>query len=567
MDPIRGWSAIDTLYEIKGFEMTARLMGYLYPAGVGIILGVGLVHTLYKTASEGRYRAIAVYVAMALFLAWFLSPAPVRIALPAGYAYNATLKDLVHAAQTAGGAELRTEAPRIMILVHGLVDGLQRLLVRAVDESFEKEPFRHDRGAALLRLSKIHDSDLRRRYHTFVLWCHLRALAARERERRPPPTPYHDPFKIPAAEYAPFSIPGLEPAPDLTGTGTGGLGSPDLPCSSESVELSKRLIEHVRQAPELRETLGVVRDLLAAQGTLGPGADPGHSQPLEIVKSYVLYNETVGLLSMEEIRTLQRALPDYEMFDRKTQTDSNAQTFENNMRSSVSWLVKGWQSVDQWIKHRAEGPALYFKATSYGPYAYGIATMILLAIFPFAGFMALFPGHWSALLAWAKYLLWVKLWMVFWAILSRFNEWRYSLEDIGNDPSNGLGDQTYIFPAIAAMYLLTPALALIVVQLLSVVGKGVGGAIGSFVGSAGGSGANVLGQAQRTLDQLGQDGGAPQAPEAAPELAASDVPMSQDEMERVGLGYGVSPGGESGDAGSGGAAEGGAARAAGAAAA
>jgi hypothetical protein len=35
----------------------------------------------------------------------------------------------------------------------------------------------------------------------------------------------------------------------------------------------------------------------------------------------------------------------------------------------------------------------------------------------------------------------------------------------GDDPSNGIGDQSYIFPAIAAMYLVAPGLALLVVQL------------------------------------------------------------------------------------------------------
>ncbi len=572
MDEIRGWSAIDTLYEIKGFEITARLFGYLYPAVVGIMLGFGLVHVLYKTTVENRYRAIAAYVAISLFLAWLIAPTQVRIALPAGYAYNATLKDLVHTAETSGGAAHGVEAPRVMVWTHALIDWLQRLLVRAVDRSFEKEPFGHDRGAVLLRLAKIHDPDLRQRYHTFILWCHLRAMAAREKDRRPPPAPYYDPFKIALAEYGRFAIPGTEPVADITGSGAGGLGTPDLPCSTEAAELSRKVIEHVRDARELEDARTVVLDLLVSEGTLGHGTAGSHYQPVEIVKGYVLYNETIGLLAADEIKALQRALPDYEMFDRKTQTDSNSQTAGNRIRSAVSWLVKGWQSIDQWIKHRAEGPALYFKVTSYGPYAYGIAGMILLAIFPFAAFVALFPGHWSALFTWAKYLLWVKLWMVFWSILSRFNEWRYSLDDIGSDPSNGIGDQTYIFPAIAAMYLLTPALSLIVVQLLSAAGKGVGGAIGSFVGASGGAGGQVLGQAQQAVDQLGQDGvktDSPSpdiniavliAPEATPE-ASDPVYASQLGSEPQALGYSGGAGNEAG-----GSAAGGAARAAGEAA-
>jgi hypothetical protein len=178
----------------------------------------------------------------------------------------------------------------------------------------------------------------------------------------------------------------------------------------------------------------------------------------------VLYNETNGLLATSEIRTLSEAVPDYGMFHTNQQTSSNPEDLPDTIRTTISFLVKAKQSVDQWIQHHAEGPANYYRVACYAPYVYGIATMLLIAIFPFAGYAALLPGQWKAILTWAKYLLWVKLWLVFWAVLSAFNWWRYSIEDLGYDPSNGIGDASYIFPAIAVMYLVTPGLALVVVQ-------------------------------------------------------------------------------------------------------
>ena len=558
MNEIQGWSAIDTLYEIKGFELTARIFGYLFPAVVGIVLGFGLVHVLYKTSDDGRYGAVVRYLALGLVLAWLVSPTEARIALPAGYAYNVTLKDLVATARTTGAAHHSVKAPRIMVWSHALIDWLMRILVRSVDDTFEKQPFGHDRAAVLLRLAKIHDSGLRGRYQGFIIWCYVPAMAGREKKGLPPPLPYYDPFKIQPSEYSRYFIPGTDGDIDSTGySGGGSGGTPDVPCGSLSTELSQKLIEHVKQAPQLDDARTVVRDLLVREGSLSAESGGGHSDPLDVVLRYVIYNETIGLLAAEEVRALQRAMPDYEMFDRKTQTDSNAQPGDwiGHSRSVVSSLIKIVQSVDQWIKHRAEGPAIYFKVTSYGPFVYGIASMILLGIFPFAAAVCLFPGHWGVLLTWAKYVTWIKLWMVFWAILSRFNEWRYSLDDIGSDASNGIGDQTYIFPAIAVMYLLTPGLSLIVVQLMAAAGKQVGGAIGHFVGNGGSAGMSPWSKIQDAAESLAGDGGEDRPPQSididitlGPEPA---TPVAQDGGEMGGgsvLGEGGGAGGGGGGA-------------------
>jgi hypothetical protein len=105
-------------------------------------------------------------------------------------------------------------------------------------------------------------------------------------------------------------------------------------------------------------------------------------------------------------------------------------------------------------------------------------------------------------------LLGVKLWIVFWSILSRFNEFRYKLEDVGSGPDNGIGDQSYIFPALAAMYLLTPMLSFAAVSLLSAATGAAGMFISDFLGLSGNSGIPGMFWSQG-LGNAMSDGGSP----------------------------------------------------------
>ncbi len=85
----------------------------------------------------------------------------------------------------------------------------------------------------------------------------------------------------------------------------------------------------------------------------------------------------------------------------------------------------------------------------------------MIGLFPLAGLMALVPGKWRAPVNYGKVLVSVKLWPVLWAALSSFNAGRPALEAFEPDP-RGSAD---VFLAVAWMYLLTPALAYLVVNL------------------------------------------------------------------------------------------------------
>ncbi len=488
MEELQGWTAIDTLYDLKGFQMAAAIYRPLYLLITAVVFGFGILMILYRANETHRYRHLVVYVMSSIVLFWALEPITVPVALPAGYTYDASVEELVASAQGGTGPAVQVaNVPRAMALSHYAVGIAARFMTSAVDSSFQSGAFQSDRAAVLLRMSRITaDDGLRKDYQTFVVSCYLPLLAAREKIGLPAPVPYSDPFKIAdASEYAPFRLPDTEKLSAIPSASGPVMNMttvivPGTPCQDVAATLFPRLQANVTSKQV--ETVGVVDQVLAKSGRAG------RSSGSDVVLSYVLHNETAGLLSTNEIAAVRKALPEYEMFDRKSQTSGNSQDVVDYLRTAVSSLVKIKQSVDQWINHQADGPATYYKAVCYGPYAYGIAGMLVLALFPLAAFTSLLPGHGKVLIAWVKMLLSIKLWVVFWAILSRFNEFRYRLEDVGSGPENGIGDQTYIFPAIAAMYLLTPALSFAIVGLLSSAGGSAGNLMSSFLGAGASSG-------------------------------------------------------------------------------
>jgi hypothetical protein len=516
VDELRGWTAIDTLYDLKGFQMAAALWGPLQPLIFAVFAGFGTLRALYKADEVHRYRKLVVYVMASIVLFWALEPVDVPVAVPAGYTYDASLQQMVESAATGRGPSVTvSNVPRLMALSHYAIGMVTRFMTSAVDASFEKGAFANDRAAVLLRMARITNDDrLRTDYQTFVVSCYLPLLADRERKNVPAPVPHYDPFKVASAEYQSWSLPSTANA-QVSVSSSGPMATynltsvPGTPCPQAGTEIFPRLVTNVMT--QQKPTLQVVNDVLVQAG--GFGQKPGASnQPptVDVVLRYVLHNETMGLLSTNEIALLQKALPDYDMFDGKTRTSGNSQTAAQYLRTAVSSLVKVKQSIDQWINHQAEGPATYYKATCYGPYAYGIAGMLVLAVFPLAASASLLPGHAKVLLAWGKMLLSIKLWIVFWAILSRFNEFRYKLEDVGSGPDNGIGDQSYIFPALAAMYLLTPGLSFAAVGLLSAAGGAAGNLLSSFLGQNGNSGIPGMLWGRGIQEVMsGEGGGAP----------------------------------------------------------
>ncbi len=486
MDELRGWTAIDTIYELKGFQIAMQFHGAMGKIVVALLVGFGILRALHKAGDEGRFRGLLVYLAQVMVVLALLAPVRVNVALPTGTVIESDVEDLLRELND-GEAQPSVTVPRAMAWAHLGIDALARVLVGSANQAFPKQPYALERASVRLRAAKIHDSALRDRYYSFVLYCYWPVLGGRHRRGEPHPERFYDPFRKELdGDYALWSAwNGDGVMLDAQGVPTADRAK-HATCAAIQGPLLRDLKAHVASNALLRETGTILSEAVAASRPQEPvGAD----QARDLVFRSVLYNETNGLLQTGEIRALEEAVPAYQMFHTNQQTSSNPEGTVDAIRSLASFLIKLKQSVDQWIDHHAQGPATYYKVVCFAPYLYGIAMMLIIALFPFAGCAALLPGGWTAILQWAKYLLWIKLWLVFWSILAAFNWWRYSIKDLGSDASNGVGDASYLWPAIALMYLVTPGLSLVVVQLLGAAGSKVTNAMGAM----GAGGANQHG--------------------------------------------------------------------------
>jgi len=279
---------------------------------------------------------------------------------------------------------------------------------------------------------------------------------------------------------------------------------PKQSCLAERTEIWQGLIDHIRKDSTHQETVKLIQWVVTEWNSKG-------KRPLDIgsadifLAQQIAFNETMVFSNVvgSEIGLVANAAPEYYMFASSQQSTSNVQNVGQWMKSAVSFVVKGFQSVKQWFQTHAEGPATYYKVTLYAPFIYGLVQMVLLALFPVAAIWGLWPGHWKVLLNFGKLFVSVKLWVVFWAALAAFNQGRYDLI-LGNDPArNGAGNAVEIFPSIAAMYLLTPLLSFMIVSLATNCGALV--IQGIIPGSATISGLSDLHKEAREMKQDAKD--------------------------------------------------------------
>ena len=498
-EEIRGVTAIDTMYELKGFQMAQSFSEILIPWAVGILAAAAVVHTLFMADRTRRFRDIVIYSGYFLAMLYLAHPIKVNVAVPAGYVWE-DFEAFYREYDRGSRGQPMVKAPRFMVWSHVLSDALSAVLMNRVNKTFMEAPFGLERLSVLLREARIHDSGLQERFQAFVVSCYVPARAiygsSGSRAGSDEAGPFLNPFNIPYDAYR-----------ELWPVDFEGRYDPNRKCDEEARELWKLLYDHAGETATLKETAQEVERLVRRNTQPGGGANRSGGQAF--VLNHVVYNETAALFAVAsgEIARLQQAVPDYGLFRTSQQTSSNPQDFIDVVRSIISFIVKAKQSIDQWFQHHAAGPALYYQVTTYAPYVYGLSMMVITAMFPVAALAAFWPWRWTVLLTWAKYLLWIKLWMVFWAMLAAFNKARYEFTT-GSDPSSGIGDQSYIFPAIAAMYLLSPGLALLVVQLLDAAKAGAVAAISHF---ATGSPGQAFFQIQN--QQPGGPGGAAPAPQ------------------------------------------------------
>jgi hypothetical protein len=397
-------TSIDTVYEYAGLRLAETLRAMLSGVGLPLLLGLGgTAWLVHQLASEkASVRELGVHLFSLIVAWWLLSPTE------------------------SGGMR----APRFLVWLGEGTDTLQKKAVRGVNARFLESPFEWERLAAMASLARVLDPALRRGTDEFLEACAKPALARAEPRAR-------NLFQPGALPYAP-------------------------PCEERREELRVRIVEHVNRHPAHRAAIE------AARRHDPKTADAYRERYLEAVCLRAI--DDPGAPTGERALVLA-SLGGYSYLDPAQSTGE----FPWWVKPPWAWTRLGsslWEGganaaltgvaeLHQAWENRFTSKQQYYLVTTYGPHVYGLSLLFVLGFFPVAGLWALLPGRWTALVNYGKVLASIKLWPVMWAALTQFNQKRSAIAAF--DPAErGSGD---VFMAVAAMYLLTPGLAFLMVHL------------------------------------------------------------------------------------------------------
>lgn len=514
-----GYTPIDSYYELQGFRFAQGLYERFFPFFAVFLIGCSLVYLLMK--KDRALSDLVVYIFYLAFAFFLVGPETVQVALPE---YADSPEDFQRHFEDLGQHASTIKAPRAMIYMHYLVDALVQ---GSLGESKSKigNANAPQRLNVLLRQSRIYDVRLADAYRVFLVGCYVpaygRAVAELSQGKKPnwlgvdKPGDWNDRPTLNPFDYGEDFYKDI---PAVNGDGDPVIKSGvQVFCAQQLKPLKDAIREHIAQP---RSSPGIIRTALSALLEWIPvtlvdlrSYDSTHPETLKemvnlqnryamkgmknwqigddhvkFLMNVTVTNETRAFFHVAggEIKNLESAVPDYNIFSSSQQalsgthpTASGTQ-FWRWVKSTVSFVIRARQSIDQWFSHHAEVPAMYYKITNYAPYVQGLAMMILIAVFPFAAPLVALPWGWKVLVKWGKFLLMVKLWVVIWSMLADFNQARYQWYD--DYAEQGLAeDSTYIFGGICVLYVLTPAISGIVVQLLDHAATSVAGAALSFM--------------------------------------------------------------------------------------
>jgi hypothetical protein len=512
-----GYTPIDSYYELQGFRFAQGVYERFFPFFAIFLIGCSLVYLLMN--KDRSLSDLVVYIFYLAFAFFLVGPETSQVALPE---YAQSPEDFQRHFEDLGQNASTIKAPRAMLYMHYMIDAIVQ---GAIGESKSKigNANAPQRLNYLLRTSRIYDFGLADAYRAFLVGCYVPAYGRTvaklslgksqvnwlgftkigEGQDRPSLNPfaYNDDF--------------YKDIPAVNGDGDPVIkDGVQVTCMQQIKPLYNAILEHLspRQGsvgsaldalqewlpvtlfgvrtfgsthPETLKEMVNLQNLYAMKGMKNWQIGDDH---LKFLLNVTVTNETRAFFQVaaSEIKNLESAVPDYNIFSPSQQALSGThptagvKQFWRWVKSTVSFVIRSRQSIDQWFSHHAEVPAMYYKITNFAPYVQGLAMMVLIGVFPFAAPLVALPWGWKVLVKWGKFLLMVKLWVVIWSMLADFNQARYEWYD--DYAEQGLSeDSTYIFGGICVLYVLTPALAGIVVQLLDHAATSVGGAALSFM--------------------------------------------------------------------------------------
>lgn len=507
-----GFTPIDTYYEFQGFRLAEGFYEKFFNFFFVFIIGCSLVYLLAKKdRSMGELLRYLGYIVVVVFL---VSPSRTKINVPEYVLDDQALKESM---ASWGKSEPTMKAPRVMVLLHYLADSIT---TSALEISKSQWTGVGTRLTPLLRNSRIYDDDLAERYRVWLSSCYLLSYQS----PKVPNAQLLNPFLESYSAYE------SEPAADSRGEPLFDAGGRAVSCAQELQSLRNAIFEHARTHRTHRETdaeLKSVQEYASLRGRQPPFSGTDRTQYLF---NTIVQNETRAYFVLTEgrgeVAAVQEAIGEYHALsgDHAGISIYGDGSFGNKLKRAVSWIVMAKQSFDSWFQQNAEVPAMYYKVTTYAPFIYGFAMMTLLAFFPLAAIASLLPWGWTALVKWAKSVLWIKFWLIGWAIIQDYN---FARMDWSGELAQTYAGKDYdqIWAGIVAMYVATPALAWTAIQLLDKSARAAGGMIGSLVPGGAGAGGNqysdrVLG-AVANVGEAVLTGGASEGASAAQAASAS----------------------------------------------
>jgi hypothetical protein len=472
-----GLTPIDTLYEWSGLVMSQRFAGtLLWSWGlVGILIGAALLRLLYQAYHRGTYVELVAYPVYLSFMLFLIAPVSVSMR-PKNIIFSKLWSDpSVMSVQWNGSRdsesmsaqELSVQVPRIVGVSHRIMESAVRKMITDVRENSAFTLFRWQAVVAAREQAAILDPALRNVYHQFLLQCYwpARALAGTDQAAT-------DPSKItvndlPLIGHSVQYPEGLEIH----------WGTLNRTCQEEAQNLLEWAYAHIAENDVHRNALQATVE--EVRKSAGGAANDGQLTVQYLAR--ILYNETFTKIGENEIARLREALPEYHKMDQRFFGTADRWTWGQGFSGMLSFFGGIAESASQ----ETLGPTLYYRLTLYAPYLFGFLQAVWLMAFPIAALWSLWPGCYKVLVHYVSSWASIKIWPVFWSWLSHFNVGRLSLP--AEDPLGlaGTGGSAPMFTAIAAMYVLVPAISMLLFNLAARSGMA---SISSFVGSGSGAG-------------------------------------------------------------------------------
>lgn len=507
-----GFTPIDTYYEFQGFRLAEGFYEKFFNFFFVFIIGCTLVYLIAKKdRSMGELLRYLAYIVVVVFL---VSPTRTKINVPE---YVMDDKALRESLARLGKSEPTMNAPRVMVLIHYLAEVIT---TSALDVSKSQWMATGTRLTPLLRNARIYDADLAERYRLWLASCFIFAAPNADAQGNAPSN-----LNPLVQSYPNYST---ETASNDKGEPLQEGGHP-VSCMDEFKNLNRLIRNHVNTHSTHKETLQEINAVQKGEADFHRTKTWPAVTAVEYLTNTVVQNETRAYFTLTEgrgeIAAVRDALGEYSaMSDNGNGVSAwNSGSFGARMKYAVAWIVKLKGSFDSWFQQNAEVPAMYYKITSYAPFIYGLAMMFILAFFPLAAIASLLPWGWKAIVKWAKLLLWVKLWLVGWAILQDFDyartDWSAELAE-----AHFSKDYEQVWAGLVAMYLATPALAATAIHLLDTSARGIGNMMGSLIPGGGGGGGGYSDQAIGVAKDVGAavlTGGASEGAVAAGSMAGT----------------------------------------------